>query len=143
MFGLFGPNLEKVASDIDLLMTTLASKYLGAELSFVYRDADATYERAYNHGDNIEIVIAGMRDFSIRVHHESYDEDGENSISFATGLNSAYQGLLLQVTSSGLRLATIQNNPVIRVSGRAIKLENILTSKYGFSNPLAKFPNLY
>jgi len=132
MFGLTGPNLEKVADEIDGLMTELETQYIAADLSAVYSDANSRYECAYNHGDNIEIIIAGMQDFSIRVHHESFDEDGENSISFGTGRNSAYEGLMVQITSSGIRLATIQNEPMIKVSGKAKKLASILKSRYGF-----------
>lgn len=132
MFGLFGSNLNDVALEIDQLMTELSRKYLNDDLDSVYADASNSYERAYHHGDNIEIIVDGMRDFSIRVHHESWDEEGENTISFSTGLNSAYQGLMLQVLSDGGKITQIQNNPMIRVTSKARQLEIILKNDFGF-----------
>ncbi|MCC5865261.1 MAG: hypothetical protein JJU31_09100 [Wenzhouxiangella sp.] len=143
MFGLFGTSLDDVAKEIDRLMTEMATNYLNADLETVYRDAGSRYERAYHHGESIELIVASMRDFSIRVHHESFDEEGENTISFATGTNSAYQGLLLQVLTSGKRILQIQNNPMIRVTSGAKKLEKILKDRYAFSNPLEGLEGIY
>lgn len=135
MFGLFETNLEDVATELDSLMTEMAKKYLNVDPDTVYQDARNRYEDAYHHGDNIEVVVAGLRDFNIRVHHESYDEEGENTISFATGLNSAYEGLMLVVSTSGSRMAMIEENPMGKITSRARKLEKILTIRYGFKNP--------
>lgn len=132
MFGLFGSNLNDVALEIDQLITELSRKYLNDDLDSVYADASSSYERAYHHGDSIEIIVHGMRDFSIRIHHESWDEEGENTISFSTGLNSAYQGLMLQVLSDGGKITQIQNNPMIRVTSKARQLARILKNDFGF-----------